>query len=91
MSKEGEQGWGGFLSPFPAPQPSHPAGAEHSLLFPGHRADILTPTRHAGHSPARPWHCHRHHSSHPKGPPGPQNSRHPNPGLAAHGAHSSTG
>lgn len=87
----GAQGWVGFLSPFPAPQPSLPAGAERSLLFPGHRADIPTPTRHPGHGPARPWHCHHHHSTHPKGPPGPQNCCHPNRELAAHGPHRSPG
>lgn len=75
LGRVGAQGWVGFLSPFPAPRPSLLAGAERSLLFPGHRADVPTPTRRPGHSPARPWHCHHQHSTHPKGPSGPRNSK----------------
>lgn len=85
------QAWGGSLSPFPAPRPSLPAGAEQGLLFPGHRADTPAFPRRHSHGPARPCHHHRHHRPHPEGPPGPQNRRHPNPELAAHGPHGSAG
>ena len=83
-------GWVGFLSPFPTLQPFVPAGAELSLLFPGHRADVPTATWHPSCSPARPWHCRHHRSTHPKGPPRPQTSYHPNAELAAYSWHGST-
>lgn len=83
-------GWLSSLSPFPTLQPFLPAGAELCLLFPGHRADVPTAIQCPSCSPACPWHCQHHCSTHPKGPPGPQNSCHPNPELAAHSWHSST-
>lgn len=84
-------GWLGFLNPFPALQPFLPAGAELSLLFPGHRADIPAATRCSSRSPACPWRCRHHYSTHPKGPPGPQDCCHSNPELAAYSWHGSTG
>lgn len=84
------RGWVGFLSPFPALQPLLPAGADLGLLFPGHRADIPAATQRPSRSPACPWSCCHRCSTHPTGPPGPQNCCHPNPELAAHRRHRST-
>lgn len=83
-------GLGGLPKPIPVLQPSLSAGAELSLLFPGHRADNPAATQCPSCSPTRPRHCCHHRSAHPKGLPSPQNSCHSNPELAAHSQHGST-
>ncbi|XP_049656762.1 membrane frizzled-related protein isoform X3 [Accipiter gentilis] len=52
---------------------------------------VIHPTRCSSRSPACPWRCRHHYSTHPKGPPGPQDCCHSNPELAAYSWHGSTG